>query len=149
MTGVISFSARRRFEDGQTVFTRHHQVQNQHVEVFAHPKALHSFAVFAHEDVEAIFAEIAAQQSRRRGSSSTMRILGVRSTLWAPWTGFFNKSIKKWRMICRCMNCFIRKGFAPPSGNRELQIGARAFELQTFALSLMLAGMEQPSLQEE
>ena len=62
----ILFSA-QTLEDGQTVFTRHHQVQNQHVEVFAHPKALHSFAVFADEDVEAIFAEIAAQQVSQTG----------------------------------------------------------------------------------
>ena len=52
-------------------------------------------------------------------------------------------------MICRCMKYFISNGFAPPSGNRELQIGACAFELQTFALFLVSAGMEQASLQEE
>ena len=48
-------------QDLQTVFTGHHEVENQGVEMFAHPDAVHGGAVFAHEHLKTVFTEIAAQ----------------------------------------------------------------------------------------
>ena len=51
----------------KAVLTRHHQVENEGVEVLANPEAAHRGAVFAHEYLEAVFAEIAAQKVAKSG----------------------------------------------------------------------------------
>ena len=77
---VDVFAARREHDDGglvllrakalenfEAVLARHHQVENQCVKVLAQPKALHGLAVFAHEHLKAVLAEIAAQEVAQSG----------------------------------------------------------------------------------
>ena len=51
----------------KAILPRHHQVENEGVEVLANPEAAHRGAVFAHEYLEAVFAEIAAQKVAKSG----------------------------------------------------------------------------------
>ena len=63
--------------DGQAIFAGQHQIQHEQVEMLALPEFAHLFGVFGDEDVESLLGQVPARRSRKRGSSSTTRILRV------------------------------------------------------------------------
>ena len=63
--------------DGQAIFAGQHQIQHEQVEMLALPEFAHLFGVFGDEDVESCSDKYRRSRSRKRGSSSTTRILRV------------------------------------------------------------------------
>ena len=128
--GRILFRA-QALQNGKSVFARHHEVENQHVEVLAHPEALHRLAVFAHKNREAVFTEIPAQKIAQPGVIVDDKNLGgAFNHLFAP-DGEEGRSGRASRYGLpnefQCLNCFTLFPFASPSGNSMLQIRGQRY----------------------